>query len=135
MLVQRILLALAALAAGGWLAVSLVGQSALERATDVSKDTKASPAAVKRAIQDAERAADLRPADNEPDLVRGQLLVRNQQRDEGLKLLEAVARREPDNVRAWFYIAVLTVDTDRPRSRNAVARAQKLDPLGAPRTP
>lgn len=133
MRLERLLVAVAALAAAGWLAVSLVGQSALDRAVHVSKDRNPTPAAMETAVTDAERAKDLRPADNEPDVVRGQLLVRQGHRAEGLKVLEAVARREPDNVRAWFYIAVLTVDTDKPRSRNALAHLRDLDPVGAPR--
>ena len=50
-------------------------------------------------------------------------------------MLDDVTRREPENLLAWFYKAVITIDSDRQRSLKDLARAQRLDPLGAPRLP
>jgi predicted Zn-dependent protease len=134
MLLQRILLAVAALAAAGWLAVSLVGEHALEHATAVSKDRKATPAALAQGLRDAERAGDLRPADTEPDLTRAQLLVGLHRNGEAIRTLEDLTRREPDNVTAWFSLAVLAaVAQDKPLAARAVASVRQLDPLDAPR--
>jgi hypothetical protein len=132
MLLQRILLAVAALAAAGWLAVSLVGERALEHAIAVSKDRKATPAALAHGVRDAERARDLRPADNEPDVVRAQLLAAERRAGEALTLFETVTRREPDNVEAWFFVALLSARTDPAQFRRARAQLRRLDPLGAP---
>jgi predicted Zn-dependent protease len=132
-ILQRILLAVAALAAAGWLAVSLVGERALERATDVAKDRTATPAALAHGLHDAERAGDLRPADTEPDLTRAQLLVGLHRNGDAVKLLEQVVRREPDNVKAWFSLFVLTPPTDKARARQIFARVRRLDPVDTSR--
>ena len=125
---QRVLLAAAALVIGGWLAVSLAGARALEGASDVSSALGAPSAALEQAVLDAERAGELRPADTEPDLVRARLFTTLGRRDESLALFRAVARREPDNLRPWVGIDVLSGGTDE----RARARRRQLDPLTAP---
>jgi len=71
------------------------------------------------------RAARLLNPDASPDLRRAFVYQGNGRTSEATRLLDAVLRREPDNLEAWGLLYAFTQD---PRALEARAR---LDPLGA----
>ena len=133
LLIQRSILLLAAIAAAAWLAVALGDQRALDDATATLRTTGPSRASLEQALSDTEHAKRLRERDQAPDVLRARILAGLYRRPEALALLEHVVRREPDNLDAWFSIAVLSADEDKPLTLQARRRLAQLDPIAAGR--
>jgi hypothetical protein len=78
------------------------------------------------------RRAGLLNPDTRPDVLEAAIQDRLGRKAEAIAALEAVVRREPDNLGAW---AVLyTVGRDEPAiARRALAARARLDPLNARR--
>jgi len=127
--VARILLAVVAVAALAWLAVSLRGYDRFVRGERLGFAPHATQAQADQAARLLEDARFLNP-DTRPLLSKGALLVARGGRrtQEGLALLEQGVRREPDNVLAWGVLASATRRLDPQRSRAARARADELSP-------
>jgi hypothetical protein len=127
--VARILLAVVAVAALAWLAVSLRGYDHFVRGERLGFAPHATQAQADQAARLLEDARFLNP-DTRPLLSKGALLVARGGRrtQEGLALLEQGVRREPDNVLAWGVLASATRRLDPQRSRAARARADELSP-------
>ena len=125
----RILLAVVAVAALAWLAVSLRGYDRFVRGERLGFAPHATQAQADQAARLLEDARFLNP-DTRPLLSKGALLVARGGRrtQEGLALLEQGVRREPDNVLAWGVLASATRRLDPQRSRAARARADELSP-------
>jgi hypothetical protein len=125
----RVLIAVLAVAAIGWLGVGLRGLGLSERGERLSVVPRATRAQVDEAARLLEDARFLNP-DVRPLLAEGALLVAHggPRVPEGLALLEEAVRREPDNVVAWGVLASVTRRVDPERSRAARARAVELSP-------
>jgi predicted Zn-dependent protease len=125
----RVLIAVLALAALGWLGVSLRGLDLSERGERLALAPDATPAQVDEAARLLEDARFLNP-DVRPLVAKGALLAARGGRraPEGVALLEEAVRREPDNVVAWGVLASATRRLDPERSRAARARARELSP-------
>jgi hypothetical protein len=132
-LIQRLLLALGAVAAAVWLGVSFSGQRALERADPVAQRADATRAELQEAVRQTERAERLRPADTAPAITRAPLLSRLGRQREAVAELDDVLRREPENLDAVFALTVLTFRSDPERSARARERLGELDPVRAGR--
>jgi len=131
--VARILIAVLAVAALAWLAVSLRGYDRFERGERLAFAPHATQAQADEAAGLLEDARFLNP-DTRPLVSKGALLVARGGRgtQEGLALLEETVRREPDNVLAWGVLASATRRLDPQRSRAARARVHELSPQVPP---
>jgi predicted Zn-dependent protease len=131
--VARILIAVVAVAALGWLAVNLRGYDHFVRGERLAFAPHATQAQADQAAELLEDARFLNP-DTRPLLSKGALLVARggARMQEGLALLEEAVRREPDNVLAWGVLASATRRLDPQRSRAARARVHELSPQVPP---
>jgi hypothetical protein len=122
----RLLLALAALLAAVWLALSLLQARAQERAFNVgfsgSKTTRAQNAT---GVADARAARRLSP-DAAPKLLEWQILLRDGRRSQGEAVLRQVVALEPQNYEAWLYLS--RTSADPAVARRAKARVAALGP-------
>ena len=77
------------------------------------------------------RDARLLNPDTAPDVARALVLQARGRRGAAVALLEAVVRREPENVSAWGVLYAVARDADPAAARRALAARRRLDPLGA----
>jgi hypothetical protein len=89
-----------------------------------------SPRDVNRAVQLFESARAHNP-DTRPIEREAGLLIRSGRSRQALALLGPVVKREPQDLTAWALIAVGAPAIDPALAREAVARANALNPLGA----
>ena len=128
----RLLLCLVWIAALAWLAVSLSDMRALARATAATAaGARLGRVATASPIRETARAGRLRPGDTEPLIERAQLLVLAGRPHAAEAVIEDAVRQEPRNARAWVILAVTAYGIDRPRSLEAAARVEALDPRGS----
>lgn len=132
-LIQRLLLAVLALAAAGWLAVSFSDFRALERAQSISRSQGVTRAELEEGVRQSERAERLRPADTAPAIARATLLAGLGREREGFAELDDVLRREPSNLEAAFTLTLLAFRLDPERSKSARERLGEIDPVRAGR--
>jgi len=126
---QRLALALVAVAAGGWLALELRSER-LEAAayrlvpTDLSPPP---PEDLERANRLFDRARRHNPG-TRPVLRQAALLVLGRRHREAARLLEEAVRREPENADAWSLLASATTPFDPARAAAALLRVRALSP-------
>ena len=113
---------------GFWARASVLETRAQRISDDPFQVTKAPRVA--DAQRSLERAAGRNP-DHRPALVRGQLLIRAGREREGIAVLEALTRAEPESVEAWAQLAVASQEVDPTRAREAREQVLELNPLAA----
>jgi predicted Zn-dependent protease len=121
-------LAVLAVLAIAWTGVLLRDTRLQERATELAGPPREAER-LEQSARDFEAAGFLNP-DTAPEMGRALALQRQRRADEAIAVVEDVVRREPENLNAWRLLSVLTIERDPARSRQAVARASELDPLG-----
>jgi hypothetical protein len=77
------------------------------------------------------RGARLLNPDTAPDVGRALLLQARGRSREAAGVLEAVVRREPDNLTAWGVLFAVKRASDPATARRALAARRRLDPVGA----
>ena len=117
-----------ALLVAAWCALGALQASALERAQEiVGERGRPAPAQADRALALLDRADWIDPG-SEPDLVRAQLAFERDQDARARALLDAVVRREPDNIAAWDRLAAVTLDNDPDTWARATGQVRRLSP-------
>ena len=128
MMAVRLSLVAISVLAIAWLAVLLrdqeVGQAAYAR---IRHSGAHAPAELARDLGRLKEAQFLNP-DSRWKLYRGSFLLYRNPR-EGNRVLEALARSEPDNIEAWSGLLLGTRGAER---RRAVTEIKRLDPLARP---
>jgi len=119
----RLALLLVALAACGWLAVSLHNSRLLNRARALSLQPRPDAAKGLRLARDADL---LNPDHTERGTLVALFHFREGRLGAARRDIEQVIRREPDNPGAWVILADLTRRSDPARSARARARARSL---------
>jgi Tetratricopeptide repeat len=129
----RLVLAVVALSAIGWLAVMERDARLYDRgiAAGGSLDD---PKRIARAEADLEGARLLSP-DRTPDVGRSLVLWTAGRSREARALLEDVVRAEPDNLSAWTALGWVNDGEDPALERRVRAEMRRLDPLSAGRRP
>jgi hypothetical protein len=117
-------LAIVLVAAFGLLARNnAVGTAAAERIVNSSNPT----AAEWDKELDAMRSAELLDPSSDWELTRANFLLLRDKRA-AIEVAESVARREPDNLSAWWVILRGARGLDRARWREAVVQVRRLNP-------
>jgi hypothetical protein len=127
--VERAVLALLALSAVAWLAVSYRNTQDVKEAFEISA-APYSPERFERGLDLVERAALLNPDRGETARLRMTLELKAGRRHEAVETAERYVRAEPDNSDAWARLADATRHVDPERSARARARWAELDPVG-----
>jgi hypothetical protein len=129
---QRIVLALAALAAAAWLGVSFRDARLEGHGLELAKlpVEQLDPATVRESDDLLRRARLLNP-DRTLAYERGVLLLRAGRRGEGIARIERYLRTEPDNREAWGILSAATARTQPETSRRALRRYRELGPAEA----
>jgi len=127
--VTRVAVCLVAVLLIGWLAVMERDERALKRGVQASgRVTGAADAArAERALRDAR----MWNPDSAPDTGLAFLYQGTGRREEAVKLVDDVLRREPDNLTAWGLLFTLSRGVDAADERRALAERRRLDPLRA----
>jgi predicted Zn-dependent protease len=119
----RIVLIVAALVAGAWLAVQERAARAEQGLTKIAFE-KGEPADAQRLL-----AADRRlNPDRRPDLFEAVILGRQGDFRGAVAAIERVTRAEPENIEAWGLLASAAQRTDPALAARARARARALSP-------
>jgi predicted Zn-dependent protease len=126
-LVARAAVAVLAIVVIAWLAVMERNQRLQATSLELVKSRQGS-----RAESNLKRARFLNP-DSTPDLTRAALFLSQGERGRALALLKQVVRREPDNLRAWGEILVVSNGYDAAAAQLATDAFARLDPLDARR--
>jgi len=122
----RALLLVAALAAGGWLAVQQRAAHAESRLTHLAFETKGPiDAAEARSLLATDRR--LNP-DHRPDLFEGVLLAREGRPRAAVDALRRAVAAEPENVEAWALLASAAAQLDPALAARSRARVRALAP-------
>ena len=129
-MIARAALAAVAVAAIVMCAIWLSDRSSTLAAERALLNRKASPAQLRRGIQDAKDARTANPS-TEPDLAIYGLLVRLGRNAEARNVFESIVRREPDNRTAWSLLAVTSQSTNPAQFRRALTHLHELSPLTA----
>lgn len=124
-MVARVGLALVAVLALAWLGLMERSERLQARATHEAVDKH-----IVRAQADLASASKLNP-DTQPDVVRALLYIGLRQRGNAIAGVEAVVRREPDNLAAWGQLFRLAQGADPAAAARARAAILRLDPLAA----
>lgn len=132
-MLARVVVALIALAAIGWLAVMERDARLYERAIAAGGSLD-DPETIARAEADL-RAAGLLTPDRTPDVGRAMLLWTVGRAGEARTLLEDVVRDEPDNLSAWTALGWVNEGRDAALERRVAAQMRRLDPLSGDRRP
>lgn len=130
----RVLLAVTALLALGWLAVSLRDDMVQTRALASVSFAQDVPAARLTRAADRLRSAELLNPDQTLRLYRANFYARQGQTSRGVRLVEDVVRREPENLDAWGLLFRLTNGTNPRLAARATAQLRRLNPRGGPPT-
>lgn len=137
-MVVRIVLVVAALAAGAWCATGLRSaqleadaQALLTQGSSGSDFSsfvrRATPERLLKAAGLYEDARRWAPRQTNVTFEAG-LLAQAGRRGEAVRLIEGFVRREPDNPDAWVALATLLADRDPQRAAAARRRATELSP-------
>ncbi|HEX8743145.1 MAG TPA: hypothetical protein VF712_08415 [Thermoleophilaceae bacterium] len=132
-LLQRLVVAVVALAAVAWFGVGLRNELMLERAQDVSLSASPGEAEIEGALADARDAELLNPDWAEPEGLRATLNIRRRRNREAFDSLTEIVRREPENLQAWALLALVSRQIDPELAQRAAARVRELDPVNARR--
>jgi hypothetical protein len=124
-------LAVVAVLVLAWLAVMERDLRLRESGVDALRPG-ASAAQLAAAERDLERARLLNP-DSAPDVSLALLQRARGEPEHALRAIEAVVRREPDNLRAWATLELLARGRDAAAVERAVAARRRLDPVNARR--
>ena len=120
---MRILLIVAALTAGAWLAVQARGAHAETRLTKIAFENGN--------LDDAQRllqADRLLNPDHRPDLFEGVILGRRGDFPGAIRAIRRVTAAEPENIEAWGLLASAAQRTDPALAARARAAARRLSP-------
>ena len=120
---MRILLIVAALTAGAWLAVQERAARAEEKLTGIAFENQDPRDA--QALLKADRR--LNP-DQRPDLFEGVILGKQGDFRAAVAMFERVTRAEPENIEAWGLLASAAQRVDPALAARAKARARALSP-------
>ena len=127
-MVARLLVAVAALAVAGWLAVEALGARADTELTGLVLSPKPLTAAQQaRARVLVDRAARLNP-DTRPDEIRGILRLRAGDSRGAARAFQAIVRAEPENLGAWALLARAAGGYDATLAARARSRVRALAP-------
>lgn len=102
----------------------------IDRGTKIGAAPNATPAQRQRAIEILRSAGRL-SADNTPLLVIASLEAQLGRRDEAVRDLLAMVRREPENAVAWSTLAAVEAHANPRLAAAARRRAAELNPLGS----
>jgi predicted Zn-dependent protease len=129
---QRTALALVAVLALAWLAVSYRDARLQARAAELADvpEAQLDAARVRESDDLLERARLLNP-DRTLAYDRAVLMLRAGRRDEGIERLERYLRAEPEHREAWGIYAVATAEVRPEASRRALRRYRELGPAEA----
>jgi predicted Zn-dependent protease len=129
---QRIALALVAILAVAWLAVSYRDARLHARGSELARlPAEQLDAATVRESDDLLRRARLLNPDRTLAYDRAVLMLRAGRRDEGIERLERYLRAEPEHREAWGIYAVATAEVRPEASRRALRRYRELGPAEA----
>ena len=129
LVLQRVVVLVAAALAVAWLGVRYVDARAIGRVNAVLGDASADPARLESALADAHGADTLDPGGGTEALSYvAAIEIRLKRPQEALATLEEIVRREPYAAEPWLLIAQLTRTTDPARSAEARAQLRRLDP-------
>ena len=120
---MRIVLIVAALLAGAWLATQVRAARAEDRLTSIAFEN--GDAADAPALLDADRL--LNP-DRRPDLFEGVILGRQGDFRGAVGAIQRVTAAEPQNIEAWGLLASAAKRTDPRLAAEAAATARRLSP-------
>jgi tetratricopeptide (TPR) repeat protein len=124
---QRIVLAIVALVAVAWMAVSYADSRVIADVQAVSGAPSPTPAQLEGALHHARDAGTLDPSRGVEILsYEASLQIRLNKIPDALRSLEEIVRLEPDYAEAWFLIAKFT--PDRARAAEAAAQVRRLNP-------
>ena len=129
-LIERGAIAILTIALAAWFVVSLHDAHALRSARGIADAAAPTQKEIRHALASLRGTASGHPGDTEPDLVRATLLLRAGRPRAALSVLESIVRREPDNLRAMFTLAVVAPPIDPALGRMALRRAAALNPAG-----
>jgi Flp pilus assembly protein TadD len=119
----RIILIVAALLAGGWLATQVRAARAESELTKVAfADTHRGD------VPDLLDADRLLNPDRRPDLFAGVILGRQGDYEGAVRALQTVTTAEPQNIEAWGLLAAAAKRTDPGLAAEAAATARRLSP-------
>lgn len=134
----RIALVVFALLAGGWLVLGI-------RAVELESDARTLGSGPEGAPRTADEVRDARTAlrrarllsvDKDPLLNEGLLLFATGRRNEGMALVERVAKDEPSNLDGWLALYTLySRSGDSKRAAEAARRVRALNPLAGDALP
>ena len=119
---MRIILIVAALLAGGWLATQVRAARAENELTKIAFENGRGDSA---ALLDADRL--LNP-DRRPDLFEGVILGREGDFRGAVEAIQRVTTAEPQNIEAWGLLASAAKRTDPRLAAEAAATARRLAP-------
>lgn len=125
----RVAVCVAAVLLIGWLAVMERDAHALKRGVAISGRVRGATDTV-RAEQAFRDARKWNP-DSAPDSGLAFLYQGAGRREDAVKIVDDVLRREPDNLTAWGLLFTLSRGVDAADERRALAARQRLDPLRA----
>jgi hypothetical protein len=129
---QRIVLALVALLAVGWLAVAYRDARLQARGSELARlPAEQLDAATVRESDDLLRRAGLLNPDRSLLYDRAVLMLRADRLDEGVERLERHLRAEPEHREAWGILLAATSRTRPDTSRRALRRFRELGPAEA----
>jgi hypothetical protein len=126
----RVALALVAITAIAWLALSFRNDRLVQRAQDVAEQQSPPPGDVRRALADLDRADALNLDRGSAGVLRAALHVRERRLDRAAAVAEQLVGDEPEWADAWALLAAATRESDPARSAEARARLRELDPAG-----
>ncbi len=119
---MRIVLIVAALLAGGWLATQVRAARAENQLTKIAFEDGRGDSA---ALLSADRF--LNP-DTRPDLFEGVILGRRGDFPGAVRAIQRVTTAEPENIEAWGLLASAAKRTDPKLAAEAAATARRLSP-------
>jgi predicted Zn-dependent protease len=122
----RILLVVAALVAGGWLAVQERAARAEQRLTTLAFESRGRPDAAE--ADRLLRAARLLNPDRRPDLFEGVIRSRQGRPADAIAVLRRATQAEAANIEAWALLASTAERRDPALAAQARAQARKLAP-------
>ena len=133
---QRILLALVAVLAAAWLAVSYRDSRLQERGLELSRlpAEQRDTASVREADDLLRRARFLNP-DRTLGYNRALVTLRAGDRDEAIRELERYLREEPENREAWIALWAAALDHEPATARRARRRVTELSGGAEPVAP
>jgi O-antigen ligase len=82
-----------------------------------------------RALSDLDRARDLNPLSIEPLLARGGIERALGNRDAAIAAFEEAAEERPEEWATYYFLALLTLNSDPESARTAIDRARSLNPF------